>query len=304
MRALAGTYRRRIVWLPVLGPAVSTAPYELAVAALDCELAVGDDDLAADDRLDRPAGGLEALVGIEVRAGLHPRALDLHRPFRVDDGEVGVGADRERSLVRPQTEQLRRGGRDQRYEAAQAQPSGSHAFREEHPDETLDIRDAPGHAREVERGIRLLLERPGRVVGGVRLDLSVRDRPPQRLLVLRPTQRRPGDELARLAAGQAVAPLVEEEVDRPGLDVDLRTAPARAPHRLERLQRGQVNEVDRAVQSAAVNADLLRRQALGDVRPRDRESVHLPPALRKEDTRQVVDQRAVLSVDVDEDARL
>src|ERR1044071_283254 len=78
---------------------------ELTVAERGREIAVLDDNLAAQDRRARPGGDLVALPG-RVVGLVQIRGADRAAGARVEQHDIGVGADRERALARVKSHDL------------------------------------------------------------------------------------------------------------------------------------------------------------------------------------------------------
>ncbi len=124
------------------------------------------------------------------------RGRDRHRLLRVEDDDVGVGADRDRPLARVEAEELRRARRQQLDHAVERDAPVADAELVDHLQPVLDPAAAVRDLREVVAPAFLLL-RPTRraVVGGDRLKHVRADGVPEHVLVLLRARRRRVDVL-------------------------------------------------------------------------------------------------------------
>src|SRR5712691_4098368 len=93
-----------------------------AAAARRVELSVIDDDAAARQYRDRPAGEAHPLIGGVADIVVDLGGADRHLALRVPDRDVGVAADRDRPLPRVEAIELGVVGRGQRDKAVEVDP--------------------------------------------------------------------------------------------------------------------------------------------------------------------------------------
>ena len=167
-------------------------------------------------------------------------------PVRVVDDQVRVRPDGDRALARVHPEQLRRRGRDDLDPALLRDLPADDAAVVQQVEPVLDARQAVRDLPEVALAeVLLAVEVERAVVRRDDLEVVLRRGRVQSsgLVVLRPERRR-ADELRAL---EAVAHVVErqEEVLRARLGEGRRSPASRAaPDLVQRLRRGQVDDVD------------------------------------------------------------
>ena len=112
------------------------------------------------------AGHLGALVEVVVRLRVLRRRRDRVLALRVEDDDVGVGAERDRALARVEAEELRRVRRQQLDHPVERDPALADAEVVDHLQPVLEARAAVRDLREVVLADRLLaVPEEGAVVG-------------------------------------------------------------------------------------------------------------------------------------------
>src|SRR6516164_8911903 len=151
---------------------------KLAAATRSVELSVRPDNLAARDRRHRPSPHAHALVGRVVHVVVEQVIRDRDLLVRVPNGEVSVGANRDRSLARIKAVHLGGVGRGQRDELAEVDAPLANSGREEKRQTRLEARNPvrnTGEARSRPRDLLALriVVTERRVVGGEDLEETV-----------------------------------------------------------------------------------------------------------------------------------
>ena len=213
----------------------------LNLAAVDGELAAQIDLL--DDAL--RAEALERGI-IDVR-DLVGRG-DASSFGRIDDDDVGVAARCEDTLARERAVELCRVFGQNLSHLLRRDAALGHALGVEQDAARLHAGQAAGDLREVALSGVLLRQGEAAMVGGDGLDRAVGQRGPEGLLIGLFAQRRCADEAGRVGIVRLViAAVVEQEVVRAGLDVDLLAARSCGGDLGKRLLRAQVDDHDRHV---------------------------------------------------------
>src|SRR2546428_8655504 len=123
---------------------------------------------------------------MQLRGGQNPR-----RP-RVEEDEIGIGPWLEITLLRPQSEDLRRVGAEQPHKVRARDPLGEHAEAVHQQQRSLDPGDSWADLTEVVDA-RTLREGKTAVVAAHALDRAAPDPIPELLLALKVAKRRGHD---------------------------------------------------------------------------------------------------------------
>src|SRR5215208_4374994 len=234
---------------------------EVHACGLPYGFSLGEGTSPAQEGMNRPAGKLHPLegsvfLGGEEAFGRHGVGLG-----HVYDGEVGVGADGDRTLAGAQAVGERRVGRDE-FHAAQQRETVFRAFGK---DEGID-QSRPAETGECLPEVTLfVLLRTAGVVGADPIDLTACHTAPERIhICLGPYGR------VDLAALVFVVLVGEREVVERRLqpNIEVRIKSLQLQRRLEGLLAGEVEEVYGAARVAGEDAYLCDSEVFGQRRAR------------------------------------
>ena len=144
-----------------------------------------------------------------------------------------------------------------------------------------------------------MLRSPRRVVAPDGLDLTGAEPLPQCRLVRRGSQRWSAGQLGCFESAGCIALVAEDEIDRPRLDRNARTAGSRRARRLQRVRAREVHDVDLGSSELRIAPGALRRLRLRQSRTALREVPRVAFTCSEERPSAVVKHVAVLGVDVD-----
>jgi len=237
-KQFAGVARRTCSALSLT--VVGAGSQDLAAALAEPHLAVGEDDLAAPEREDRPASKGEALEGAGVAAVRDVRC-DAGLALDVDDHSVGVRADRYRALARMEPEGARGTERGELREPLRGQATAQQSECDEHREQRRETRE-PGP---------LLPHRCARledrhVVRADEVDVATRDRVPELLALGGVPEGRADLSDGRSLRSETLVVDREREIVRAGLDDHARAARTGGGRGADRGTGGRVHDVDGA----------------------------------------------------------
>jgi hypothetical protein len=256
--------------------------------------------VAEEDEL-RRTGHLGALVEVVVDPRLLGVGGDRDAPLRVEDDDVGVGADGERALPRIEAEQLRGIRRQELDHAVERDPSRSRAELVDHLQSVLEAGPAVRDLREVVLAECLLaVPEECAVVCGDRRQRVGANRVPENVLVLLRPWRRGVHVLGAFEVRSLEEAVVDEEVLRARLAPHIPALLARELDRLDGLLAGDVYDVERSAGDARELDRPVRRLALRLRRARQRVPVRLGVPFGQRLLHEHVDRVAVLRVHHDE----
>ena len=225
---------------------------------------------------------------------------------RVEQHDIGVGAHRDRALAREQAEEFCGRRRRQLDIAVERHAVAPHAAVVDQRHARLEARRAVGDLAEVvpaellgePEPQHILAEAERAVIGGDDLEVVGLEPAPERMLVRRAPERWRHHELRCLEARPVVLLFGEEEIVRAGLGMDGEPAVPRFRHRVERLARREVHDIDRRLGELRDADDPVGRLALHQGGP----GQHVPLGARiaggERLLHQHVDDVAVLGVDL------
>ncbi len=251
-----------------------------AAAAGAGEAAVADQNLAAAEGAHRPAGEVEPLIGRPAEAVVQCGGGDGDAFGGIPQRDVGVGADGNRALARPQPIESRGLRRRHRNKALKRQPSFVDAFGKHQRQprfqagETVgDTIERCGEAIAQLAGVALQVE--SRMIGGEDGHAAVLQSRPERILTVRVAQGRAAAESHRLPRRGIESLGCQHQILRAGFGEHRHAALLRPAHLLDGIaarhvhqhhrHAGQFGQRDRVMDGVALRQHRARHRQIANL---------------------------------------
>ena len=205
---------------------------------------------------------------------MHHRIRQRDFARGIPDRNVGVGADRDRTLARVQVVYFRRGGGGQFHELFQTETSLRHHRVEQQRQPHLDPRQSIGHLLEIRIGagaqLAVFIETIGRVVRRDGLEIAERQCLPQRFLIGHRSRRRAAHPLGAFNAGFVEIFGGEKKILRAGFRKHLQPLAARVADHPGAFRGRDVKDHDRLIDQRRHADQAVECVGLGEAGMADR----------------------------------